>query len=93
MQEQISEKEEEVKLFEAKIAASEKEIQWKKQVRTQSHCCVEPMVQYNKHGPYNHGSYNHGPYYHSPYNHCPYNHGPYNHGPYNHCPYNHAWSI
>ena len=33
MQEQISEKEEEIKLIEAKSAALEKEIQWKKQVR------------------------------------------------------------
>ena len=33
MQEQISEKEQEIKLFEGKIAALEKEIEWKKQVR------------------------------------------------------------
>ena len=35
MQEQILEKDEEIKLFEAKSAALEKEIQWKKQVRNQ----------------------------------------------------------
>lgn len=33
MQEQISEKEEEIRLLEAKIGGVEKEIQWKKQVR------------------------------------------------------------
>lgn len=33
MQEQITEKDEEIKMFEAKIALLEKEIQWKKQVR------------------------------------------------------------
>ena len=37
MQEQISEKEEEIRLLEAKIGGVEKEIQWKKQVKPVFH--------------------------------------------------------